>query len=264
MTDRESDEIIGFLKSNSKKPFFVHWAPYAVHTPIMGPEGLVEKYRQKTPGQQRNPVYAALIENLDSNVGKLLDYLNQTGLRENTLVIFTSDNGGLIGNKNNPVTWNIGLREYKGYPYEGGIRIPTIVSLPNQIPSNVSSSMPTISMDWISTILDALGENPNQAGFEGSSLWPILIGEKEELNRDLFWHFPHYREPDVTPHTIVRSGDFKMIYYFEGEKVELFDLKNDPMEENNLSGKMPEMVSGLKAKIESWWEETGARLPVEK
>lgn len=264
LTDRESDEIIGFLKNNSEKPFFVHWAPYAVHTPIMGPEDLVEKYKSKTPGQQKNPVYAALIENLDSNVGKLLDYLNQTGLREKTLVIFTSDNGGLIGNKTNPVTWNIGLREYKGYPYEGGIRIPTLVSLPGQVVSNVSSSVPTISMDWISTILDALGENPNQPGFEGSSLWPVLKGEKGELDRDLFWHFPHYREPDVTPHSIVRSGDFKMIYYFEDGRTELFDLKKDPMEEKNLAKEMPEQVVQLKAKIEMWWKETGARLPVGK
>ena len=264
LTDRESDEIIGFLKGNQDKPFLVHWAPYAVHTPIMGPEDLVEKYRQKTPGQQRNPVYAALIENLDQNVGKLLDYLNQTGLRENTLLIFTSDNGGLIGNPNNPVTWNIGLREYKGYPYEGGIRIPTIVSLPGQIPSNVTSSVLTISMDWISTILDALGENPHQESLDGKSLWPVLTGEKENLDRDLFWHFPHYREPDVAPHTIVRSGDFKMIYYFEGGKTELFDLKNDPIEQHNLSEQMPEMVNQLTEKIGSWWEVTGARLPLGK
>ncbi|MDX5338653.1 MAG: sulfatase [Cyclobacteriaceae bacterium] len=264
LTDRESDEIIGFLKANQEKPFFVHWAPYAVHTPIMGPEELVEKYRRKSPGQQRNPVYAALIENLDQNVGKLLDYLNQTGLRENTLVIFTSDNGGLVGNPTNPVTWNIGLRAYKGYPYEGGIRIPTIVSLPGQISANVSSTVPTISMDWISTVLDALGENPNQEGLEGKSLWSVLTGEKTELERDLFWHFPHYREPDVSPHTIVRSGNFKMIFSFEGEKTELFDLKDDPMEEHDLSEEMPDLVAQLKGKMKAWWEETGARLPLQK
>lgn len=264
LTDRESDEIIGFLSRNHEKPFFVHWAPYAVHTPIMGPEDLVEKYRQKSPGQQRNPVYAALIENLDQNVGKLLDYLNQTGLRKNTLVIFTSDNGGLIGNPAQPVTWNIGLRAYKGYPYEGGIRIPTLVSLPGQIPSNATSSEPTISMDWVSTILEALGEEPNQEGLEGSSLWPILTGKIEKLDRDLFWHFPHYREPDVTPHTLVRSGEFKLIYYFEEGNTELFNLKDDPMEEHDLSDKMPELVIQLTEKIQTWWEETGARLPIRK
>jgi arylsulfatase A len=261
LTDRESDEVIGFLEVHKGQPFFVHWAPYAVHTPIMGPTDLVEKYRQKKPGQQRNPVYAALIENLDANVGKLIAYLDQTGLRENTLVIFTSDNGGLIGNKANPVTWNIGLREYKGYPYEGGIRIPTVVSLPGKIPNGVASEVPTITMDWVSTILEVAGEDPAQAGLEGESLWPVLTGSKPTLERDLFWHFPHYREPDVVPHSVVRSGDYKLIYYFDGTEAELFDLSNDPLEETNLVKQLPFVASQLQTKLENWWKETDARLP---
>lgn len=264
LTDRESDEVIGFLEVHRSQPFFVHWAPYAVHTPIMGPPDLVEKYKQKKPGQQRNPVYAALIENLDSNVGKIIDYLDQTGLRENTLVIFTSDNGGLIGNKANPVTWNIGLREYKGYPYEGGIRVPTIVSLPGKVASGVASEVPTITMDWVSTILEVAGENPDQSELEGESLWPVLTGETQNLERDLFWHFPHYREQDVVPHSVVRSGEYKLIYYFDGTESELFDLSNDPLEETNLVKQLPLVAMELKTKLEGFLEETGARLPVEK
>lgn len=230
----------------------------------MGPADLVEKYKQKPPGQQRNPVYAALIENLDSNVGKLIDYLDQTGLRENTLVIFTSDNGGLIGNKANPVTWNIGLREYKGYPYEGGIRVPTIVSMPGTLPSGVTSEVPTITMDWVSTIMEVAGENPDQPGLEGESLWPVLTGAKQTLERDLFWHFPHYREPNVTPHSVVRSGDYKLIYYFDGTEAELFDMSNDPLEEKNLVKQLPLITMQLKSKLEGFWKETDARLPVSK
>ena len=116
LTDREGDEILNFIQSQTGQ-FFIHWAPYAVHTPIMGPEDLVEKYRGKAPGIQKNPTYAALIENLDQNVGKVMDELSRLGLRENTLFIFTSDNGGLIGNPKNPVTVNLGLRSFKGYPY---------------------------------------------------------------------------------------------------------------------------------------------------
>ncbi|GAB3234934.1 sulfatase [Algoriphagus aestuariicola] len=264
LTDRESDEVIGFLEVHRRQPFFVHWAPYAVHTPIMGPVDLVEKYKQKKPGQQRNPVYAALIENLDANVGKLLAYLDEKGIRENTLLIFTSDNGGLIGNKANPVTWNIGMREYKGYPYEGGIRVPTIVSMPGTVPAGTTSDVPTISMDWISTALEAAGENPDQPELEGESLWSVLTGANPSLERDLFWHFPHYRAPDVTPHSVVRSGDYKLIYYFDGKEPELFDLSNDPEEKINLAKQLPLIVMQLKTKLEGFWENTDARLPVTK
>lgn len=262
LTDREGDEIVSFLQ-NQKGNFFIHWAPYAVHTPIMGPADLVEKYKNKTPGVQRNPTYAALVENLDQNVGKVLAELEHLGLREKTLVIFTSDNGGLIGNPQNPVTVNLGLRSFKGYPYEGGIRVPTIVSWLNKIPAGTISETPIITMDWIPTILDYLGEDL-PAGLEGHSLRPVLENEEEELSRDLFWHFPHYRAPDVVPYSIVRSGDYKLIYYFDGSEAELYDLSNDPLEETNLVRKLPFIVSQLQTKLENWWKETDARLTVKK
>ena len=261
LTDREGDEIVGFLKGNKQNPFFIHWAPYAVHTPIMGPEDLVEKYKSKEAGVQRNPTYAALVENLDQNVGKVLAELEQLGLREKTLIIFTSDNGGLIGNPENPVTVNLGLRSFKGYPYEGGIRVPTIVSWLNKVPAGTIVDTPIITMDWIPTILDFLGDN-SEAG-DGVSLKPLLLEEDSVAPRDLFWHFPHYRTPDVLPYSIVRSGDYKLIYYFDGDGVELYDLANDPKEQTNLTNQLPFVVSELKTKLENWWRETGARLPKE-
>lgn len=262
LTDREGDEIVKFIQ-NQKGKFFVHWAPYAVHTPIMGPADLVEKYKSKIPGVQRNPTYAALVENLDQNVGKVLDELDRLGMRENTLVIFTSDNGGLIGNPQNPVTVNLGLRSFKGYPYEGGIRVPTIVRWPSRVASGSISSTPIITMDWTATIMDYLGV-PLSESSDGESLKAIFENPEEDIKRDLFWHFPHYRTPDVLPYSIIRSGDFKLINYFDGSEAELYDVTNDPREEKNLAMEFPQMVSQLKIKLENWWMETGARLPSPK
>lgn len=259
LTDREGDEIVKFIQ-NRKGQFFIHWAPYAVHTPIMGPEELVEKYKAKTPGIQKNPTYAALVENLDQNVGKVMEELDRLGIRKNTLIIFTSDNGGLIGNPQNPVTVNLGLRSFKGYPYEGGIRVPTIVSLPGLVPAGKVAETPIITMDLVPTILDMVGASKVQT--DGQSLSPILLQKGQMPNRDLFWHFPHYREPDVKPYSIVRSGVYKLIYYFDGEEVELFDLSKDPLEQSNLASELPNVVAELKSKLEKWWKETGARLPV--
>lgn len=260
LTDREGDEIVNFIQ-NQKGKFFVHWAPYAVHTPIMGPEDLVEKYRQKSPGVQRNPTYAALVENLDQNVGKVLDELDRLGMREKTMVIFTSDNGGLIGNPQNPITVNLGFRSYKGYPYEGGIRVPTIVRWPSKVASGTVNSTPIITMDWFATILDFLGESQEET-LDGKSLREVFENPEEEISRDLFWHFPHYRAPDVVPYSIVRSGDYKLIYYFDESESELYDLSSDPLEEINLIKQLPFVASQLKTKLENWWKETDARLPI--
>ena len=259
LTDREGDEIVKFIQ-NRDGQFFIHWAPYAVHTPIMGPEELVEKYKAKAPGIQKNPTYAALVENLDQNVGKVMAELDRLGIRKNTLIIFTSDNGGLIGNPQNPVTVNLGLRSFKGYPYEGGIRVPTIVSFPGKVPAGTVSQTPIITMDWVPTILELAGGS--KIKMDGQSLGPLLLQTGQVPDRDLFWHFPHYREPDVKPYSIVRSGAYKLIYYFEGDEVELFDLSKDPLEQSNLSKELPDEVAELKSKLEKWWKETGARLPV--
>lgn len=263
LTDREGDELVKFIQNQNQK-FFIHWAPYAVHTPIMGPEDLIKKYKEKKPGRQKNPVYAALVENLDQNIGKVLTELERLKLTEKTLVIFTSDNGGLIGNPSNPITDNRPLRSQKGYPYEGGIRVPTIVKWPGKVLAGEKSDLPIVTMDWIPTILAYLEQDPNQQGLDGISLVSILSGEKLLSSRDLFWHFPHYRGSDVVPYSIVRSGDYKMIHYFDGGQDELYDLRNDLGETENLVGQLPFVAAQLKSKLENWWKETGARLPEKK
>lgn len=263
LTDREGDELVKFIQSQNQK-FFIHWAPYAVHTPIMGPEDLIKKYKEKQPGRQKNPAYAALVENLDQNIGKVLTELERLQKTENTLVIFTSDNGGLIGNPANLITDNYPLRSQKGYPYEGGIRVPTIVKWPGKVLAGKKSDFPIVTMDWISTILAYLGQNPNQQGLDGISLARVLAGEGQIVSRDLFWHFPHYRGVDVVPYSIIRSGDYKLIHYFDEKQSELYDLRNDRSETENLAAQLPFIAAELKAKLVIWWKETGARLPEKK
>ncbi|MHA7130113.1 sulfatase [Algoriphagus namhaensis] len=262
LTDREGDEVVSFIKENQDEPFFVHYAPYAVHTPIMGPEDLVEKYSARIPGKQGNPVYAALVESVDRNVGKIMKELDDLGLRDQTLVIFTSDNGGLIGDPLNPITNNAPLRSQKGYPYEGGIRIPTIVSWPGAVLEGAIESTPIISMDWVPTIMEWVSGRDSVEGLDGLSLVPLLTQESGQLaDRDLFWHFPHYRGSDVVPHAVVRSRNYKLIVYFDDTPAELYDLKYDPEESVNLIGSRALIASDLAQKLNSWLESSGARLP---
>jgi len=262
LTDREGDEIVNFLQSQAQK-FFIHWAPYAVHTPLMAPQALVDKYKRKAGGKQKNPVYAAMVENLDQNVGKVLAELDRLNLTEKTLVIFTSDNGGLMGNPTNPITNNEPLRSQKGYPYEGGIRVPTVVKWPGKVAAGKQSELPIVTMDWAPTILDYLGLNSQEQGLDGQSLAGVLAGGALE-SRDLFWHFPHYRGVDVVPYSIIRSGEYKLIHYFDMQPDELFSLAEDPYETTNLAAQFPELASQLKSSLNAWWLETGARMPQKK
>jgi arylsulfatase A-like enzyme len=262
LTDREGDEIVSFLQSQDQK-FFIHWAPYAVHTPLMAPQELVEKYKQKPGGKQKNPVYAAMVENLDQNVGKVLAELDRLKLTEKTLVIFTSDNGGLMGNPSNPITNNDPLRSQKGYPYEGGIRVPTVVKWPGKVAAGKQSDLPIVTLDWAPTILDYMGLNPQEQGGDGRSLVEVLKGNVLG-SRDLFWHFPHYRGADVVPYSIIRSGDHKLIHYFDMQPDELYFLVDDPRETTNLANQFPARVSQLRASLKAWWQETGARMPQKK
>ena len=262
LTDREGDEIVNFLQSQVNK-FFIHWAPYAVHTPLMAPQALVDKYKRKASGKQKNPVYAAMVENLDQNVGKVLAELDRLKLTEKTLVIFTSDNGGLMGNPTNPITNNEPLRSQKGYPYEGGIRVPTVVKWPGKVAAGKQSDLPIVTLDWAPTILDYLGLNSQEQGLDGQSLAGVLAGGALE-SRDLFWHFPHYRGADVVPYSIIRSGEYKLIHYFDMQPDELFSLAEDPYETTNLAAQFPELASQLKSSLKAWWLKTGARMPQKK
>lgn len=255
LTDRLGDELINFITQHKDKPFFVNCASYAVHTPLEGKKELVEKYKQKKAGEQNNPVYAAMIESLDQNVGKLVKALDSLHLLENTIIIFTSDNGGLL-----PVTNNLGLRSGKGYPYEGGIKIPLIVYWKQHLQKPAVIDQPVITMDIAATIIHLSGGD--QKLEDGNSILPILLEPKTKRAEDLFWHFPHYRGKDVTPYSIVRSGDFKLIRYYDDTPFELYDLKHDPLEQHNIYTTNRVQASTLEQKLEAWLSDVHAKLPI--
>jgi arylsulfatase A len=257
LTDREADEAVSFIRRHKDKPFFLYMAHYAVHTPIQAKENLTAKYREKSRYGQKNPAYAAMIESVDHAVGAICSVLNELNLTENTVFIFTSDNGGLSN-----VTNNAPLRAGKGYPYEGGIRVPVIVRWPGVIRPGTVSLEPVTSVDYFPTICEAAGLSlPRDRAIDGVSLVEHLkSGSTRKLTRPLFWHFPHYRG-DIVPYSIIRDGDFKLIKRYDGETFELFNLKTDLSEKNELSQQMLEKVKELDTKLSKWLQAAGAKLP---
>lgn len=259
LTDREADEACRFIREHRDQPFFLHMAHYAVHTPLEAPPELVAKYEAKpSPAGQANPVYAAMVERVDRATGRILDTLDELDLSDKTLVIFTSDNGGLAPY----ATDNAPLRSGKGYPYEGGIRVPQIMSWPGVITPGSENVSPVSSIDIFPTICSAAGVAlPTDRAIDGENLMPVL-SEKGSVQRDaLFWHFPHYRGDDVVPYSIVRSGSWKLIKRYDGSAFELFNLEDDLGETRDLSEHMPDKVQELDVALQSWLETVGAKLP---
>jgi len=258
LTDREADEAVNFIRKHKDKPFFLYLAHYAVHTPIQGKAELVEKYKTKPATNQKNPIYAAMVESVDQAVGKICAVLDELGLAGKTIIFFTSDNGGLLG-----VTDNAPLRAGKGYPYEGGIREPLIVRWPGVIKPGSVSDEPVTSVDYFPTICEAAGVPlPSDRAIDGISLLEHLksSGAKKLPKRALYWHFPHYRG-NVVPYSIVRAGDWKLIKRYEGKKFELYNLREDLSERNDLAEKLPAKVKELDELLVAWLKQTGAKLP---
>jgi arylsulfatase A len=257
LTDREADEAVGFISAHTEEPFFLYWAPYAVHTPLQAKAELIAKYKAKQPTHQTNATYAAMVESVDAGVGRIMNTLDQLDLAERTLVIFTSDNGGLLGPTNNAP-----LRSGKGYPYEGGIREPLIVRWPPRVPARSECNEPVTSVDYLPTICEAAGlAPPAHRPIDGRSIVPLLTGSGAWQRDALFWHFPHYRGKDVVPYSIVRAGDWKLIKRYEGKTYEVFNLRQDIGETNDLSDSMPEKVRELDEKLQAWLSSVRAKLP---
>ena len=251
LTDRLTDEAIKFIRKNKQKPFFTYLSYYAVHTPLEAPDSLVKKYEAKLKEQpvQKSATYAAMIEKVDDNVGRLLDEVDKMGLTDNTIVIFYSDNGGTT-----EATINTPLREGKGYLYEGGIRVPLIFKWPGRIRPNTRSDVPVISDDLVPTIVDMAGEGARLPDdIDGISLLPLLEGKSTELNREeLCWYYPQYSPQAQMPGYAIRKDDFKLIEHYDPQRIELFHLTNDISESQNLAEKMPEKVEELKASFQNW------------
>jgi arylsulfatase A-like enzyme len=210
---------------------------------------------------QNRADYAAMLEQLDSAIGRVLDAVDKNGLRERTAVIFLSDNGGLSTAEGRP-TSNLPYRGGKGWPYEGGIRTPLLMRIPGMTPPGSLCSVQVMSTDFYPTLLQLAGLPlfPEQH-MDGQSLMPILGGHGELAERHLYWHYPHYGNQGGAPFGAIRSGDYKLIEWYEDDRIELYDVVHDISETSNLAGQKPELVNLLQGKLHAWRTSVHAVMP---
>lgn len=283
LTDRLTDEVIQYIKQKKENPFFVYLSYYTVHLPLDAKPEKIAKYEQKLKQMansgtnylkqgntyhkliQNVTKYAAMVESLDENVGRLLQALKDNGLDENTIVVFTSDNGGMATSNqpDNIPTSNLPLRAGKGYLYEGGIKVPACIRWTNHIQSHKACSVPIIGTDFFPTLLDLCGLEllPRQHQ-DGISLKPVLYGGSE-TREAIYWHYPHYSGGlGGRPSAAIRLGNYKLIEFFEDKHLELYDVIHDVSEQNDLSIAMPEVREKLKNKLHSWYKEVHAVMPI--
>ncbi len=261
LTDREAWEAAAFLRKHKSDPFFLHLNHYAVHTPIQAKEEIIAGYVEKQD-RQGSPEYAAMIHSVDEALGTLVHVLDSLRLTDQTMILFTSDNGGLKGER---FTDNSPLRSGKGYPYEGGIRVPLIIYHPAIKPSRTIEE-PVIGMDLFATIAASCGLSDEQMDkVDGENLLPLLSSEDPLERHRLVWHFPHYRGSDVVPYSILRSKDWKLIkYYGIEDNFELFNLAQDPSEKFNLSTELPDLLAEMEASLDVMLTNMNAKLPIIK
>ena len=244
-----------FIEANRDRPFFLYLAHNSPHIPYSARTNLVARNRDAF-----EPVYAALIETLDDTVGRLLARLEALGLATNTLVIFTSDNGGLhVPEGPHPaITHNTPFRAGKGFLYEGGLRVPLLVRWSGRVPAGRVVDAPVVNTDWLPTLLELAGQ-PVPADLDGVSLAALLTGRGPAPRRPLFWHFPHYTNQGGRPAGAVREGDWKLIEHYEDGRVELFNLAQDLGETHNLAAREPARVNELRARLAAWRDAMGAQ-----
>lgn len=281
-TDSLTSNTEAFItrKAKEKKPFLAFVSYYDVHTPMYDYPDFIDKYKRKssmlpespkkieehrglTRSRQDDPQYASLVGAVDKSVGRISGLLKSLGIEENTIVIFTSDNGGLSTTSNGGPTANLPYRSGKGWLYEGGVRVPMVVSYPGTVKAGSRCDEPTMSTDFYPTMIQLSGA-PLRPDLhkDGLSLLPLLK-QTGSLNRsDLYWHYPHYHGSTWTPGAAVRNGDWKLIAFYETDSYELYNLKTDPYELQNKANERTDLVASLKAKLKKWQEDTGAKMPV--
>jgi arylsulfatase A-like enzyme len=280
LTDRLTDESLHFLDNIGDKPFLLFLSHYAVHTPLQSKEEFIEKYKEKASrlpsligpkfvleGErearqvQDHPVYAGMIQSMDESLGRLMDKLEALGIADHTAIIFMSDNGGLSTSEGSP-TSNIPLRGGKGWLYEGGIREPMIVKWPKVTQPESVCHEPVISTDFYPTMLEMAGlPLKSSQHVDGLSLVPLLKQKASLPRKALYWHYPHYGNQGGSPGAAIRAGDYKLIEFFEDRHVELYDLRNDIGETNNLANAMPEKVKELLELLHHWQRDVDAKMP---
>lgn len=283
ITDRLANEAASFIANHDDSPFLVYFSFYTVHAPFSAPEALVSKYenKQKALGltdedrfgeitfsgtqlkhrdKQDHATYAAMVESMDQAVGRVLQAVKSKGIEDNTVVVFFSDNGGLSTSEGMP-TANTPLKAGKGWLYEGGIREPCIIKWPGVATPAVSDTVIT-SMDFYPTILQMAGLRLRpDLHKDGKSLVPILKGQIQELHDATYFHYPHRSNQKGSPSSAIRKGDYKLIVFFNDGRRELYDLKQDIGEKEDLAGRMPELADSLHNELKNWWKEVDARFP---
>jgi len=275
LTDHLTDRALEFINAHREGPFFLYQAYHAVHTPIQPKPDYAERFARKPvpPGQgHNNPRYAAMIQSLDEGVGRILAKLDELGLTESTLVIFTSDNGGVGGYRAagvpaGDITSNAPLRGGKGMLYEGGIRVPMIVRWPGVVEPGSRCDVPVVLLDLYPTLVEAAGLEPPQGhALDGCSLVPLLRGGESLERKAIFFHFPAYLQAGglacrTTPAGAVRAGEWKLLEFFEDGRLELYDLEADIGEQHNLAEKLPEKTSELHQLLLEWRRQVKAPMP---
>jgi arylsulfatase A len=258
LNDRLTDEAIKFVSDNKNRPFFLYWPHFSVHTPLQAKKHLIEKYKSKIiSGQKQNhPIYAAMIEDVDRGVGRLVETLQNLNLLDNTIIVFTSDNGGLVSS-----TSNAPLRGGKGTAYEGGVRVPLIFQFPSRIKSGQLCSHPVASIDLFPTLLTMAGMK-HFAKVDGCSLAGLIKNPATSLPRaSLYWHYPHYHPLGATPYSAVLNGSYRLIEFLEDGKIELYDLEQDTGEQHDLSQEKPAQAKKLLHELQAWRKEVNAQMP---
>ena len=279
LTSRLANETTNFMKKNDSAPFFAYLSFYAVHGPIQTSQEKWEKYRNKAEKQgiketgfamekklpirvtQDNPIYAGLVESLDDAVGIVLKALKENGLDKNTIVVFTSDNGG-VSSGDSFSTASLPFKGGKGYQYEGGIREPYLISVPWLSTTKKEKEYPVTGADFYPTLLDFANGKllPNQHK-DGVSLRPIIEHNATLAERPLYWHYPHYGNQGGDPSSIIRKGKWKLIHYYEDNSNELYDLETDPFEQKNVTVNYPEVSKNLYHQLQNWLTSVNAKYP---
>jgi arylsulfatase A len=267
ITDRLTEEALKFIEANRARPFFLYLPHYAVHLPLEAKQQMVEKYETKLRklGAKANPTYAAMTESADQGVGRILRKLDELKLSDRTVVIFTSDNGGLRyeQRRTEAVTSNAPLRAGKGHLYEGGIREPLIVRWPGVVEPGSTTSVPVTSTDFFPTLLEIAGVRTlGKEGIDGRSLVALLKQTEAPDRPAIYWHYPHYSNQGGEPGGAIRAGDLKLIEFYEDGRLELYNLNRDIGERDNLATKMPEKAAELRKMLADWRKSVGARMPV--
>jgi len=283
LTARLAEEAVGAIDKFKDDPFLIYLSFYTVHTPLQAPKELVAKYRKKAESVtgpefgpeeqvwpdakqerrvrilQKHATYAAMVETMDTAVGRVVDKLKQLDLYDNTVICFMADNGGLSTSEGSP-TSNLPLRGGKGWLYEGGIREPFLIRAPGITKPGSECSVPVISTDFYPTLLDVAGLDAKpQQTLDGVSLTPLLSGGKSLDRQSLFWHYPHYSNQGGFPGAAVREGNYKLIERIEDGRVHLFDLSKDLSEQADLASTMPDQVSAMRTRLHTWYKTVDAK-----